>query len=70
LLALDGDSDAPGECATGRKHDGRVPFSEFADSNDIAGPLFDGEAPDTVCSYCWSNVSETETSPARPPETE
>ncbi|ERH00901.1 MAG: polyphosphate kinase 1 [Halonotius sp. J07HN6] len=59
-------------CSRGdrRKHDSRVPFSEFADSHDIAGPLFDGEAPDTVCSYCWSNVSETETSPARPPETE
>jgi hypothetical protein len=48
-------------CSRGdrRKHDTRVPFSEFADSHDIEGPLFDGEAPDAVCSYCWSNVSET-----------
>ena len=48
-------------CSRGdrRKHDTRVPFSEFKDNHDIEGPLFDGEAPDAVCSYCWSNIDKT-----------
>ena len=49
-------------CSRGdrRKHDARVPFSEFAATHGIQRPLFDGDAPETVCTYCWQNVADTE----------
>ncbi|WP_254840080.1 hypothetical protein [Natronomonas marina] len=52
----------PGEmmCSRGnRSPRGRqVPFAEFADHHDIDKTGFKGDAPDEICSYCWSNTRE------------
>jgi len=36
----------------------RVPFSEFVAHHDIDKEGFEGDAPDEICSYCWSNTRE------------
>ncbi|MFC6752028.1 hypothetical protein [Halorubrum tibetense] len=50
----------PGEkmCSRGNRHPGdkRVPFAEFASHHDINKTDFEGDAPDEICSYCWSNT--------------
>jgi hypothetical protein len=52
----------PGEkmCSRGHRHRGdqRVPFAEFASHHDIDKTGFEGDAPDEICSYCWSNTRE------------
>ncbi|QSG13217.1 Plasmid associated protein, pRiA4b ORF-3-like [Halapricum desulfuricans] len=52
----------PGEkmCSRGNRHPGdkRVPFAEFASHHDIDKVGFEGDAPDEICSYCWSNTRE------------
>jgi hypothetical protein len=52
----------PGEkmCSRGNRHPGdkRVPFAEFASHHDIDKAGFEGDAPDEICSYCWSNTRE------------
>jgi hypothetical protein len=52
----------PGEkmCSRGNRHPGdkRVPFAEFASHHDIDKADFEGDAPDEICSYCWSNTRE------------
>ncbi|MFT4921259.1 MAG: hypothetical protein ACI8XM_000455 [Haloarculaceae archaeon] len=53
---------APGEkmCSRGHRHPGdkRVPFAEFVSHHDIDKEGFEGDAPDEICSYCWSNTRE------------
>jgi hypothetical protein len=34
----------------------RVPFSEFVAHHDIDKEGFEGDAPDEICSYCWSKT--------------
>jgi len=34
----------------------QVPFTEFISHQDIDKSGFEGEAPDEICSYCWSNT--------------
>ncbi|MEF8978197.1 MAG: hypothetical protein V5A39_04915 [Haloarculaceae archaeon] len=34
----------------------RVPFSEFVAHHDIDKDGFEGDAPDEICSYCWSKT--------------
>jgi len=53
-------------CSRGdrRKHDTRVPFSEFAAAHDIERPLFEGAAPDAVCAYCWAAAADRTARPA------
>lgn len=34
----------------------RVPFSEFVTHHDIEKADFEGDAPEEICSYCWSNT--------------
>lgn len=52
----------PGEkmCSRGNRYPGdkRVPFAEFASHHDIDKAGFEGDAPDAICSYCWSNTRE------------
>jgi hypothetical protein len=52
----------PGEkmCSRGNRHPGdkRVPFAEFVSHHDINKAGFEGDAPDEICSYCWSNTRE------------
>jgi len=52
----------PGEkmCSRGNRHPGdkQVPFAEFAAHHDIDKEGFEGDAPDEICSYCWSNTRE------------
>lgn len=52
----------PGEkmCSRGNRHPGdkRVPFAEFVSTHDIDKAGFEGDAPDQLCSYCWSNTRE------------
>ena len=52
----------PGEkmCSRGNRHPGdkQVPFAEFASHHDIDKAGFEGDAPDEICSYCWSNTRE------------
>jgi polyphosphate kinase len=47
-------------CSRGdrRKHDTRVPFSEFAANHEIDRALFDGDPPDTICAYCWQAAAD------------
>jgi len=47
-------------CSRGNRHPGdkRVPFAEFASHHDIDKSDFEGDAPDEICSYCWSNTRE------------
>jgi hypothetical protein len=58
-------------CSRGdrRKHDTRVPFSEFAATHEIERPVFDGEAPDAVCAYCWAAAAEHTDQPTEDDET-
>jgi hypothetical protein len=37
----------------------RVPFSAFIAQHDIDREGFEGDAPDDICSYCWSNTRDT-----------
>jgi hypothetical protein len=50
----------PGEkmCSRGYRdfRSQRVPFSEFVSHHDIDKDGFEGDAPDEICSYCWSNT--------------
>jgi hypothetical protein len=52
----------PGEkmCSRGNRHPGdkRVPFAEFATHHGIDKDGFEGDAPDEICSYCWSNTRD------------
>ncbi|MCD2201071.1 hypothetical protein LPA44_14375 [Halobacterium sp. KA-4] len=52
----------PGEkmCSRGNRYPGdkRVSFAEFASHHDIDKAGFEGDAPDEICSYCWSNTRE------------
>jgi len=52
----------PGEkmCSRGNRHPGdkRVPFAEFASHHDIDKAGFEGDTPDEICSYCWSNTHD------------
>ena len=52
-------------CSRGdrRKHDTRVPFSEFAAAHDIERPLFDAAAPDAICAYCWAAAADRTAQP-------
>ena len=54
--------DIPGEmmCSRGNRHPRpqHVPLSEFVSHHDIDKAGFVGDAPDEVCSYCWSNTRE------------
>ena len=34
----------------------RVPFPEFVSHHDIDKEGFESDAPDEICSYCWSNT--------------
>jgi len=47
-------------CSRGNRHPGdkRVPFAEFVSTHDIDKAGFEGDAPDQLCSYCWSNTRE------------
>ncbi len=36
----------------------QVPFSTFVEHNEIDKTEFEGDAPDEICSYCWSNTRE------------
>jgi len=36
----------------------RVPFSEFVSQHRIDKAGFEGDTPDEICSYCWSNTIE------------
>ncbi len=47
-------------CSRGNRHPGdkRVPFAEFASHHDIDKAGFEGDAPDEICSCCWSNTRE------------
>jgi len=36
----------------------RVPFSTFVEYHEIDKTGFEGDAPDEICSYCWSNTRE------------
>jgi len=53
----------PGEmmCSHGNRHPRprHVPLSEFLADHDIDKESFEGDAPDEICSYCWSNTQET-----------
>ncbi len=55
-------SSAPGEkmCTRGYRNYRfqQVPFSEFVSHHDIDKEGFEGDAPDEICSYCWSNTTE------------
>jgi hypothetical protein len=50
----------PGEmmCSRGNRHPRpqHVPVSEFLAGLDIDKDGFEGDAPDEICSYCWSNT--------------
>ena len=52
----------PGEkmCSRGNRHPGdeRVSFAEFATHHGIDKDGFEGDAPDEICSYCWSNTRD------------
>lgn len=53
---------APGEkmCSRSHRHPRfqRVPLSEFLSHHDIDKEGFEGDAPDEICSYCWSNTRD------------
>ncbi|WP_246084319.1 hypothetical protein [Salinadaptatus halalkaliphilus] len=59
---------APGEkmCSRGNRsfRSKQVPFPEFVSHHDIDKEGFEGDAPEIICSYCWSNtingVAETQ----------
>ena len=36
----------------------QLPFLMFIDEHDIDKSGFEGDAPDEICSYCWSNTRE------------
>ena len=36
----------------------QLPFSVFVDEHNIDKSAFEGDAPDEICSYCWSNTIE------------
>ena len=48
-------------CSRGHRHHSyqQVSFSEFVSGHDIDKDSFEGEAPDEICSYCWSNTIDT-----------
>jgi len=52
----------PGEmmCSHGNRHPRpqHVPLSEFLSHHDIDKAGFEGDAPDEICSYCWTNTRE------------
>jgi len=45
-------------CSRGNRHPGdqRVSFADFTAYYDIDKDGFEGDAPDKICSYCWSNT--------------
>ncbi|TKX74604.1 hypothetical protein EXE46_07830 [Halorubrum sp. GN11_10-6_MGM] len=45
-------------CSRGyrRPGDQRVSFADFTADHDIDKDGFEGDAPDEICSYCWSNT--------------
>ncbi|WP_435094956.1 hypothetical protein [Halorubrum sp. N11] len=47
-------------CSRGNRYPGdkRVTFEEFVSHHDIDKAGFEGDAPDAICSYCWSNTRE------------
>nr|WP_256737034.1 hypothetical protein [Haloferax volcanii] len=47
-------------CSRGNRHPRpqHVSLSEFAAHHDINKAGFEGDAPDEICSYCWSNTRE------------
>jgi hypothetical protein len=47
-------------CSRGYRHhtDRRVSFADFVEHHDIDKSGFEGEAPDEICSYCWSNTRD------------
>ena len=52
----------PGEmmCSHGNRHPRpqHVPVSEFLAHRDIDKDGFEGDAPEEICSYCWSNTRD------------
>ena len=57
------DRGGPGEkmCSRGHRYPGdqQLPFAEFVSHHDIDKDSFEGDAPDEICSYCWSNTQAT-----------
>jgi len=53
----------PGEmmCSHGNRHPRPqyIPVSEFLTDQDIDKDGFEGDAPDEICSYCWSNMRDS-----------
>jgi hypothetical protein len=47
-------------CSRGHRHhtDQRVSFADFVEYHDIDKEGFEGDAPNEICSYCWSNTRE------------
>ena len=47
-------------CSRGHRYPGdqRVSFADFVAHHDIDKDGFEGEAPDEICSYCWSNTRD------------
>jgi hypothetical protein len=52
----------PGEkmCSRSRRYprSRRVPFLQFLAQHEIDREGFEGDAPDEICSYCWSNTHD------------
>jgi hypothetical protein len=48
-------------CSRGYRHPRfqRVPFSAFVAQHDIDKEGFEGNAPEEICSYCWSNTLDS-----------
>ncbi|WP_345784082.1 hypothetical protein [Natronolimnohabitans sp. A-GB9] len=55
-------STAPGKkmCTRGNRsfRAQQVSFSTFVDQHDLEKTGFEGDAPDEICSYCWSNTRD------------
>ncbi len=56
------DRNGPGDkmCTRGYRHPSfqRVSFAAFVEYHDIEKTGFEGDAPEEICSYCWSNTLE------------
>lgn len=54
------DHSGPGAkmCSRGYRHPSfqRVSFATFVESHDIEKMDFEGDTPEEICSYCWSNT--------------
>jgi len=48
-------------CSHGNRHPRpqHVSLSEFLTNHDIDKEGLEGDAPDEICSYCWSNIRDT-----------